>query len=272
MNSDLLQKFRGGHISRHAGPLIIGVAGGSASGKTSCCKAIEGMMPNRTATVIALDSFYHDLTEEQRHNPEACNFDHPEMFDFNALIEVVQGLRRGEAVQVPVYDYVTSSRVDYTTVQPVDIVLVEGIFVLLHDELRKLFDLKIFVDTDADERLARRIERDITERGRTILSVLTQYRLTVKPAHDDFIQPSMRNADVSVPRGVDNKSAMQMLVSHIQFHGMVERQQYYTVCSAVTPFKTQAAPASLNAFSRISAQRLHLHNGVDDGYQYADSS
>ncbi|KAG9397530.1 Uridine kinase like [Carpediemonas membranifera] len=216
MNSDLLKKFKLGTVNQHAGPLIIGVAGGSASGKTSVCKVIEGMM-NRSATVVALDSFYHDLTEEQKLNPSAVNYDHPEMFDFDALIEVVQGLRRGEAVQVPVYDYVTSSRVEYTTVPPADIVLIEGIFVLLHEELRDLFDLKIFVDTDSDERLARRIERDIAERGRTVQSVLTQYRQTVKPAHDDFIQPTMRNADVIVPRGVDNKSALDMIVSYLQF-------------------------------------------------------
>ncbi len=140
------------------------------------------------------------------------------MFDFEYLAEVVSDLKAGRSAEIPVYNYKTSMREEETqTVRSAEVILVEGIFVLWHEELRNLFDMKIFVDTDSDERLARRITRDIAERGRTMESVLTQYRTTVKPAHDEFIQPTMRSADIIVPRGVDNSSAIDMIVSYLQY-------------------------------------------------------
>ncbi len=147
------------------------------------------------------------------------------MFDFEYLIEVVSDLKAGRNAEIPIYNYKTSMREEETrTVRPADIILVEGIFVLWDEQLREHFDMKIFVDTDSDERLARRLTRDIAERGRTMDSVLTQYRNTVKPAHDEFIQPTMRHADLIIPRG-DNKNAMDMIVSYLQFNILQSKLQ-----------------------------------------------
>lgn len=176
---------------------MIGVAGGTASGKTTVCRAIETHFANKRVLVISLDAYYKPLTEEQLKDVANYNFDRPEAFDFELLRSDVEKLRNGEPADIPIYDYVHHARAAETRhVEPSDVVVIEGILVLFPERLRQLFDLKLYVHADSDERLARRILRDIRERGRDLEGVIRQYSRSVKPAHDAFVEPSQKYADM----------------------------------------------------------------------------
>lgn len=192
--------------------LIIGVAGGSGSGKTTVVNKIVGGMDPKRVAVISQDNYYNDnrdLTLEQRRK---INFDHPDAIEFPLLISHLRQLREGRPVDIPTYSFVVSTRLDETVrVEPRDVIIVEGILVLAIPELRDLMDIKVFVDADADDRLARRILRDVAERGRELTNVLRHYETTVKPMHLQFIEPSKRYADIIVPQGGDNEIAIDIL-------------------------------------------------------------
>ncbi len=198
-------------------PIIIGIAGGTGSGKTTVAQIIASRFPPGTAVILSHDSYYHDhrtLSEEER---RAFNYDHPKAFDTDLLIRHLQALRQGKAIERPDYDYRTHSRLPRgVPISPADIVLVEGILVLEHKVLRSLMDIKLFIDTDDDVRFIRRLRRDIEERGRTISSVIEQYLSTVKPMHSEFVEPSKRHADVIIPEGAHNHVAIDLVVSRIQ--------------------------------------------------------
>ena len=194
---------------------VLGVAGGSASGKTTIINKVKEYFGN-DIVVISHDSYYkaHDeMTFEERCK---LNYDHPDSFESDRMVEDVRKLIKGYSVEVPVYDYCAHNRSkDTMTVEPRMVILMEGILILENRELRDLMDVKIFVDADADERLMRRIRRDMVERGRSIESILQQYRETVKPMHEEFVEPSKKYADVIIPRGGENEPGIDMLTTYL---------------------------------------------------------
>ncbi|KAJ3053899.1 Uridine-cytidine kinase-like 1 [Rhizophlyctis rosea] len=199
-------------------PFVIGIAGGSASGKTSVSKRIIKNLGVPWVVLLSMDSFYKSLTPEQiaAAYRNEHNFDHPNSFDYELLHQTLLNLKKGVKVEVPIYDFVTHSRLDKTkTVYGANVVIFEGIFALYDKQVRDLMDMKLFVDTDADVCLARRLKRDIAERGRDISGVLQQYHRFVKPAFDDHIHPTMRYADVIIPRGLDNTAAIDVISRHL---------------------------------------------------------
>jgi uridine kinase len=201
----------------HPDPLTIGIAGGSGSGKTTVAQAILSRVgPDRIA-FLQHDSYYRDLSGLPPTQRAELNFDHPNSLETDLLIQHVLTLQAGNPVEVPIYDFSTHSRTDQTfRVAPRRVILVEGILIFVESALRKLFDIKIFVDTDSDLRFIRRLERDITERGRTTESVIKQYQATVRPMHLEFVEPSKRYADVIIPEGGYNTAALDMLAARIQ--------------------------------------------------------
>ena len=196
--------------------IIIGVTGGSASGKTSVSHAILESFTDENIGMIEHDSYYKDqsnLTFEER---TKTNYDHPLAFDTDFLIAQLKELRAGRAVDVPIYDYANHTRSNKTYRQePVDVLIVEGILVLEDERLRDLMDIKIFVDTDDDVRIIRRIRRDIEERGRTLDSVISQYLTAVKPMYHQFIEPTKRYADVIIPEGVSNTVGIDIITTKV---------------------------------------------------------
>ena len=201
----------------HNGPLVIGIAGGSGSGKTTVAQEILNRVgPDRIA-YLQHDSYYKDLSGLPPTQRAEVNFDHPHSLETELLIKHVQALRDFQPVKVPIYDFSTHSRTAKTfTVAPHGVIIVEGILIFAEAELRKLFDVKIFVDTDSDLRLIRRLQRDISERGRTTESVIKQYMSTVRPMHLEFVEPSKRYADVIIPEGGFNTAALDMVVARIE--------------------------------------------------------
>jgi uridine kinase len=198
-------------------PFLIGVAGGSSSGKTTVAERLAELAGSEHLALIKLDSYYVDLSDRPLVEREAFDFDHPDAFDWPLLNDHLAALAAGAAVPVPVYDYVQYNRSgDVRIVRPAGIVVVEGILVLWEPTLRERFDLKVFVDTDADIRLIRRIRRDAAERGRSTDSVIEQYLTTVRPAHEQFIEPSKRYADVIVPQGGLNRPALDVLLARVE--------------------------------------------------------
>lgn len=194
-------------------PVVMGVAGGSGSGKTTVVTALVDAIGADKIAVLAHDAYYHDLSNLPMEQRRSTNFDHPNAFDDDLFVEHLTLLKAGEAVDVPTYDYADYVRRDETRrVQPRPIVVAEGILLFASVRLRDLLDIKVFVDTDDDLRLLRRLRRDIGERGRSLESVLDQYQSTVRPMHLEFVEPSKRWADILVPRGGDNKVAIDMLV------------------------------------------------------------
>jgi uridine kinase len=200
----------------HDAPLVIGIAGGSGSGKTTVAQEILNRVgPDRIA-FLQHDSYYKDLSGLPPAQRAEVNFDHPHSLETELLIKHLQMLRHNQAVEVPIYDFSTHSRTARTfTVAPKGVIVVEGILIFAEAELRKLFDVKIFVDTDSDIRLIRRLQRDISERGRTTESVIKQYMTTVRPMHLEFVEPSKRYADVIIPEGGFNTAALDMVVARI---------------------------------------------------------
>ncbi|KAL4193338.1 hypothetical protein AMTRI_Chr06g176370 [Amborella trichopoda] len=201
----------------HKQPFVIGVAGGTASGKTTVCDMIIAQLRDQRVVLINQDSFYRILSDEQLRQVHDYNFDHPHAFDTEQLLCCMEKLQHGQAVDLPNYDF--KSHKNYTLparrVNPADVIILEGILVLHDPHVRELMNMKIFVDTDADLRLARRIRRDTVERGRDVRSVLDQYSKFVKPAFDDFILPSKKHADIIIPRGGDNHVAIDLILQHI---------------------------------------------------------
>ena len=198
--------------------IVIGIAGGTGSGKTTITKSIEERFGDEV-TVIYHDDYYkarHDLTYEER---VKLNYDHPAAFDTDLMIRDLAALRSGVAIDCPVYDYTIYDRTDRTkTVKPSRVILVEGILIFHEKALRDLMDIKLFVDADADVRILRRILRDVKERGRSLDSVITQYLGTVKPMHEAFVEPSKKYADVIIPEGGKNRVALDMVLNRVQFH------------------------------------------------------
>jgi uridine kinase len=196
--------------------LVIGIAGGSGSGKTTVAQEIlQRVGPDRIA-FLQHDSYYKDLSGLPPTQRAEVNFDHPNSLETDLLTEHIASLRDWKAVEVPIYDFSTHSRTARTfTVQPRRVILVEGILIFTEAALREMFDVKIFVDTDSDMRFIRRLERDIAERGRTTESVIKQYQLTVRPMHLEFVEPSKRYADVIIPEGGFNTAALDMVVARV---------------------------------------------------------
>ena len=198
-------------------PLVIGIAGGSGSGKTTVAQVILSRVGADRIAFLQHDSFYKDLTGLPPAQRAAVNFDHPHSLDTSLLIHHILALRDFQPVEVPIYDFSTDSRTDRTfTVAPRNVILVEGILIFADADLRRLFDIKIYVDTDPDIRFIRRLQRDITERGRTTQSVIEQYQSTVRPMHLEFVEPSKRYADVIIPEGGFNTAALDMVVARIE--------------------------------------------------------
>ena len=196
--------------------LVIGVAGGTGSGKSTVADRVIAKVGLRQVAVIALDSYYLDQSHLSPEGRAGVNYDHPESFDWALLNAHVQALVSGESADVPVYDFATFSRTDRTeTVLSAPIIVIEGILVLWEPALRERMNLKVFVDADADVRFIRRLTRDVAERGRTTESVIHQYMETVRPAHLNFVEPSKRYADVIIPHGGKNEPALQMLTARV---------------------------------------------------------
>ncbi len=195
---------------------IVGIAGGTASGKTTIVKRIKETFGD-DIVVINHDSYYKahdDLSYEDR---TRLNYDHPASFDTDLMIEDVKKLKDNMEIDMPVYDYTIHNRSDATVhVLPKKVIILEGILILESQALRDLMDIKVFVDTDADERLMRRIRRDMMERARSIESILTQYRETVKPMHEQFVEPSKKYADIIIPRGGENTTGIAILTEHLK--------------------------------------------------------
>ncbi|KAL0276551.1 UNVERIFIED_CONTAM: hypothetical protein PYX00_004107 [Menopon gallinae] len=207
-------------------PFLIGVAGGTASGKSTVCKRIMEKLgqvdvdhTERQVITISQDSFYRELSpaEKEKAAKGLFNFDHPDAIDDELILKTMKDILAGKKCEIPVYDYVINSRVEnqFTTIYPADVVFFEGILVFYFPEIRELFHMKLFVDTDSDTRLARRVPRDIKERGRDLDQVLHQYMNFVKPAFEDFCMPTKKFADVIIPRGADNSVAIDLIMDHI---------------------------------------------------------
>ena len=196
---------------------IIGIAGGTGSGKTTVVKHIAKALPPHCVAVVPLDSYYNDttsLTEEER---KAINFDHPDAFDWKLLTEQIRQLKNGEAIEQPTYSYIESNRQKETVhVEPKPVIIIEGIMTLHYKRLRDMLDLKIFVDTDSDVRLIRNIRRDVVERGRTVDMVLDRYEKVLKPMHEQFIEPTKKFADLIIPWGGENKTGIHILKTYIE--------------------------------------------------------
>lgn len=196
---------------------IIGIAGGTGSGKTTVVKKIVEALPPHHVAVVPLDSYYNDTTEMTEEERRAINFDHPDAFDWKLLIKQINELREGHAIEQPTYSYLICNRLPETIhVEPKPVIIVEGIMTLINKKLRDMMDIRIFVDCDSDERLIRNIERDTVERGRDVQTVLDRYRRVLKPMHDQFIEPTKRYAHIIIPEGGDNVKGINMVCKYIE--------------------------------------------------------
>jgi len=199
--------------------LIVGIAGGTGSGKTTVVRKVMEVFPNNEVTVIPQDAYYRDNGHIPLEERQKINFDHPDSLEFSLLIDHLEQLRRGRTIEMPVYSYLTCLRSEETiTVRPSRVVIVEGILVLADAGLRNILDIKVYVDADADDRLGRVIRRDIEERGRDVVKVLARYHDTVKPSHLQFIEPSKRYADIIIPGGGENQVGIEVLITIIRQH------------------------------------------------------
>jgi len=196
---------------------LIGISGGTGSGKTTVANVILERVGAQSIAFVPHDAYYKDLKDLPMAQREMINFDHPDSLDTPLLIEHLHQLRRWQTVHIPVYDFKTHSRTERTLrVDPKPVILVEGILIFAEPRLREMFDVKIFVDTPADVRFIRRLRRDMVERGRSVDSIIRQYETTVRPMHLEFVEPSKRHADVIIPEGGLNTVAMDMLVARIE--------------------------------------------------------
>jgi uridine kinase len=202
---------------RSKSPFIIGVCGGSGSGKTTVSRRIQEAVSLEHIAYMQHDNYYRDQGHLAREERARTNYDHPDSLETELLVQHLLALKAGQSIEMPLYDFTQDTRSSETQrIDPAPVILVEGILIFVEKELRDLMDVRIFVDTDADVRLIRRLRRDIAERGRTLDSVVQRYMATVRPMHMEFVEPSKRYADIIVPRGGDNRVAMEMIVSRIQ--------------------------------------------------------
>jgi uridine kinase len=198
-------------------PIIIGVAGGTASGKTTVADAILDQVGRDRIAYIEHDSYYRDLGHLPLEDRRKMNFDHPDALETEFLVAHLRQLQAGHPIEVPIYDFATYCRTQETRhIEPRRVILVEGILIFVDKELRQMMDVKLYVDTDADLRFIRRLQRDIQDRGRTMESVVQQYLTTVRPMHLEFVEPSKRHADIIIPAGGFNKAAIEMIAGRIQ--------------------------------------------------------
>lgn len=204
--------------------LIIGIAGGTGSGKTTVVRKIVNTLPANTVAVIPQDSYYNDQSDLPLEVRKKTNFDHPDAFEWPLLAHQIEELRQGRAIEQPTYSYLTCTRLPETVhVEPHDVIIVEGIMALYDKKLRDLMDLKIFVDAEPDERLLRVIERDIAERGHPLEMLIDKYRNVLKPMHDEFIEPTKQHADIIIPNGGENVRAVAMMQMYILSALMVKK-------------------------------------------------
>lgn len=198
-------------------PVVIGVAGGTGSGKTTVAKEIYRKFKEKSILMLEQDAYYKDQTHKTMEERKRTNYDHPLAFDNDLLLEHLKNLLNYKKIEKPMYDYSQHTRAkDVTVVEPKDVIILEGILILEDDRLRELMDIKLFVDTDADIRIIRRLVRDIEERGRTLDSVIHQYTSIVRPMHLQFIEPTKRYADVIIPEGGQNRVAIDLMVTKIR--------------------------------------------------------
>ncbi len=196
--------------------LIIGIAGGTGSGKTTVVKKIQQRLPKNQVVILPQDSYYKDSSDKPLEERLEMNFDHPDSIEWELLVEHLKQLKEGNSIDQPIYSYLTCTRaVETIPVKPCKVVIVEGILVLTNPELRELLNLRVFVDADADDRLIRVINRDIVERGRSVNKVMERYEQTVKPMHEQFIEPTKRFANIIVPQGGNNHIAIDILTKFI---------------------------------------------------------
>ena len=196
---------------------IIGIAGGTGSGKTTVVNKIMKALEGESVAVIPQDSYYNDNTHLTMEERRLINYDHPDAFDWDLMHQQISALRMGQSIEQPTYDYITSNRMAETIhIDPCKVIIIEGIMALYHSSLRELMDLKIFVDTDDDVRLIRNIRRDTVERGRTPEMVIDRYLKVLKPMHEQFIEPTKRHADIIIPEGGSNSQAIDVIKSYIK--------------------------------------------------------
>lgn len=206
-------------------PILIGIAGGTGSGKSTVAHEIYNALPAEDIGIIEQDSYYKDQSNIPFEERIKTNYDHPNAFDTQLLIEHLKKLLKGESIEKPVYDFAKHTRKKETIrVEPRHIIILEGIMILTEEEIRDLLDIKIFVDTDADVRIIRRIERDIKERGRTIESVINQYMNVVRPMHLQFVEPTKRYADIIIPEGGYNKVAVDIMCAKVKQIALEQKQ------------------------------------------------
>ncbi|MFC6180899.1 uridine kinase [Lactiplantibacillus daowaiensis] len=203
--------------AKHHRPIVIGVTGGSGSGKTTVSKAIYNQLSGQSLLILQQDSYYNDQSEMTMAERRQVNYDHPLAFDTDLMIDQIKTLLAYQPIEKPVYDYEQSTRSSKTIHQePRDVIIVEGVLILDDQRLRDLMDIKVFVDTDDDIRIIRRIQRDIKERGRTLDWVIDQYLATVKPMYHQFVEPTKRYADIIVPEGGENEVAIDLLTTKVR--------------------------------------------------------
>ncbi|XP_075427780.1 uridine-cytidine kinase-like 1 isoform X3 [Ascaphus truei] len=248
------------HGAQSKEAFVIGLGGGSASGKTTVARMIIEALDVPWVVLISMDSFYKVLTEKQQAQA-ACNdfnFDHPDAFDFELIIGTLKKLKQGKSIKIPTYDFTSHSRKkEWKTLYGANVIIFEGIMAFAETELLKLLDMKIFVDTDSDIRLVRRLRRDISQRGREIEGVLKQYHTFVKPAFDQHIQPTMRLADIVVPRGSGNTVAIDLIVQHVHSQ-LEERKLRWDMAALASAHQSQPLPRTLSVLKE-SPQVSGMH-------------
>ncbi|XP_073480825.1 uridine-cytidine kinase-like 1 isoform X2 [Aquarana catesbeiana] len=235
---------------------VIGLCGGSASGKTTVANKIIEALDVPWVVLLSMDSFYKILSKEEQELAarNEYNFDHPDAFDFDLLVNVLRKLKKGKSVKVPVYDFTTHSRrKDWKTVYGANVVIFEGILSFANKELLKLLDMKVFVDTDSDIRLVRRLKRDIMERGRDIVGVIKQYNKFVKPAFEQYIEPTVQLADIVVPRGGENFVALDLIVQHV--HSQLEKREITVRAALASAHQGQPLPETLSVLQNTPQVR-----------------
>ncbi|AJC73596.1 uridine/cytidine kinase [Pseudothermotoga hypogea DSM 11164 = NBRC 106472] len=196
--------------------VLIGIGGGTGSGKTTVAKRIVHSLGEERCAILPMDNYYKDMSHLPIEERRLVNYDHPDVIEHRLLVEHLRKLLHGEAVQIPTYDFVTYTRkVETLNFVPKKVILVEGIFALYYEELRELYELSLYVDTESDIRFIRRLMRDVKERGRSVESVVNQYLRTVKPMHDAYVEPTKRYADIIVPKGGHNDRAIEVVVNYI---------------------------------------------------------
>lgn len=199
--------------------ILIGIAGGTGSGKTTLADKVVDSFGGHEVSILRHDNYYKRHDEMDYEERCKLNYDHPDAFDTELLSEHIRLLKEGKAIDMPVYDYSVHNRSDeIIRVNPAPVIVLEGILIFAEQQLCKLMDIKVFVDTDADVRILRRITRDVKERGRSLDSVINQYLTTVKPMHEQFVEPSKRCADIIIPEGGENKVALEMLIERVRKH------------------------------------------------------